>query len=123
MNTYKRDEKLSNDTIFTQKLNYSIMYAFIQKTGDVFKEYQQKNRLVPHFLIDLLGKQHWSLHLDDPSSNPSSIGVDKPRNVWFLFFSSLCNLFCWVLYVYLLITHVYLSPLTLYKASFMNLCW
>ena len=68
------------------------------------------------FLIDLLGKQHWSLHLDDPESNPSSIGVDKPRNVWFLFFSSLCNLFCWVLYVYLLITHVYLSPLALYKA-------
>src|ERR1044072_7509992 len=55
------------------------------------------------FLIDLLGKQHWSLHFDDPSSNPSSIGVDKPRNVWFLFFSSLCNLFCWVLYVYLLL--------------------
>src|ERR1043165_384728 len=50
-----------------------------------------------------LRKQHWSLHLDDPESNPSSIGVDKPRNVWFLFFSSLCNLFCWVLYVYLLL--------------------
>ena len=33
MNTYKRDEKLSNDTIFTQKLNYSIMYTFIQKAG------------------------------------------------------------------------------------------
>ena len=33
MNTYKRDEKLSNDTIFTQKLNYSIMYTFIQKVG------------------------------------------------------------------------------------------
>src|ERR1051325_8380613 len=33
MNTYKRDEKLSNDTIFTQKLNYSIMYTYIQKAG------------------------------------------------------------------------------------------
>src|ERR1043165_10006096 len=33
MNTYKRDEKLSNDTIFTQKLNYSTMYTFIQKAG------------------------------------------------------------------------------------------
>lgn len=43
MNTYKRDEKLSNDTIFTQKLNYSIMYTFIQKAGDLFEEYQQKN--------------------------------------------------------------------------------
>src|ERR1051325_4705888 len=51
------------------------------------------------FLIDLLRKQHWSLHLDDPSS----IGVDKQRNVWFLFFSSLCNIFCWVFYVYLLL--------------------
>ena len=44
MNTYKRDEKLSDDTIFTQTLNYSIMYTFIQKPGDLFKEYQQKNR-------------------------------------------------------------------------------
>lgn len=43
MNTYKRDEKLSNDTIFTQKLNYSIMYTFILKAGDLFEEYQQKN--------------------------------------------------------------------------------
>jgi hypothetical protein len=43
MNTYKRNEKLSNDTIFTQKLNYSIMYIFILKAGDLFKEYQQKN--------------------------------------------------------------------------------
>src|ERR1051325_2635899 len=50
-----------------------------------------------------LRKQHWSLHLDDPESNLSSIGVDKPRNVWFLLFSSLCNLFFWVLYVYLLL--------------------
>src|ERR1051325_6854613 len=50
-----------------------------------------------------LRKQHWSLHLDDMESKPSSIGVDKPRNVWFLFFSSLFNLFCWVLYVYLLL--------------------
>src|ERR1051325_7115886 len=55
------------------------------------------------FLIDLLRKQHWSLHLDDPESNPSSIGVDKPRNVWLLFFSYLWNLFCWVLYVYILL--------------------
>src|ERR1051325_11500239 len=69
------------------------------------------------FLIDLLGKQHWSLHLDDPESNPSSIGVDKPRNVWFLFFSSLCNLFCWVFVCISTLTHVYLSPLTLYKVS------
>ena len=44
MNTYKSDEKLSNDTIFTQKINYYIMYTFIQKTGDLFEEYQQKNR-------------------------------------------------------------------------------
>ena len=44
MNTYKRDDKLSNDTTFTQKLNYSIMYTFIQKAGDLFEEYQQKNR-------------------------------------------------------------------------------
>ena len=43
MNTYKRYGKLSNDTIFTQKLNYSIMYTFIPKAGDLFEEYQQKN--------------------------------------------------------------------------------
>ena len=53
--------------------------------------------------------------MDDLESNPSSIGVDKSRNVWFLFFSSLCNLFCWVLYVYIFITHVYLSPLACIK--------
>ena len=44
MNTYKRDEKLSNDAIFTQKINYSIMYTFIPKARDLFEEYQQKNR-------------------------------------------------------------------------------
>ena len=73
------------------------------------------NTIIIIFLIDQLRKQHWSLHLDDPESNPSSIGVDKPRNVWFLFFSSLCNIFCWGLYVFLLITLVYLSPLACIK--------
>src|ERR1044072_4129807 len=43
MNIYKRDEKISNDTIFTQKLNYSFMYTFIQKTGEFIRRISTKD--------------------------------------------------------------------------------
>ena len=44
MNTYKRDEKLSNDTIFTQKHDYT-QYVQIHTQVEVYsKDYNKMSR-------------------------------------------------------------------------------
>src|ERR1051325_1014105 len=42
MNTYKRDDKLSNDTIFTQKLDYTLNIHIYTKNGGFIRRISTK---------------------------------------------------------------------------------